>query len=214
MPQLQIISRGQETGIKFRTGPYFIMHAFLIINIRGLLFFETMHIPKSTEYRSISCTYVINKKKVYFPPFSLCLFVFFPAFLPYTSFRFPGLTPFLVFLLSLTHWLFAIHSPTSLAEKHKNEDMISISLFTSLIMEPVRLNIWKLSRMLSDHQRCIQWCEEHKSTLVVFKLSKTAMRQHLELAKTRCIGRWICLAMLEEKLQWKSINQPELMVFW
>ena len=34
----------------FRTGPYFIMHAFLIINICGLLFFETMHIPKCTEY--------------------------------------------------------------------------------------------------------------------------------------------------------------------
>ena len=34
----------------FRTGPYFIMHAFLIINICGPLFFETMHIPKSTEY--------------------------------------------------------------------------------------------------------------------------------------------------------------------
>ena len=33
----------------FRTGPYFIMHAFLIINICGLLFFETMHIPKCTE---------------------------------------------------------------------------------------------------------------------------------------------------------------------
>ena len=37
-------------GKNFRTGPYFIMHAFLIINICGLLFFETMHIPKSTEY--------------------------------------------------------------------------------------------------------------------------------------------------------------------
>ena len=37
-------------GKNFRTGPYFIMHAFLIINICGPLFFETMHIPKSTEY--------------------------------------------------------------------------------------------------------------------------------------------------------------------
>ena len=37
-------------GKIFRTGPYFIMHAFLIINICGPLFFETMHIPKSTEY--------------------------------------------------------------------------------------------------------------------------------------------------------------------
>ena len=40
----------RESSENFRTGPYFIMHAFLIINICGLLYFETMHIPKSTEY--------------------------------------------------------------------------------------------------------------------------------------------------------------------
>ena len=28
-------------------------------------------------------------------------------------------------------------------------------------MEPAKLNFWKLSRMLSDHERCIQWCKEH-----------------------------------------------------
>ena len=40
--------------------------------------------------------------------------------------------------------------------------MISISLFTcSIIMEPAKLNFWKLSRMVSDHERCIQWCKEH-----------------------------------------------------
>ena len=27
-------------------------------------------------------------------------------------------------------------------------------------MEPAKLNFWKLSRMLSDHERCIQWCKE------------------------------------------------------
>ena len=35
---------------KFIYRSLLIMHAFLIINICGLLFFETMHIPKSTEY--------------------------------------------------------------------------------------------------------------------------------------------------------------------
>ena len=34
----------------FRTDPYFIMDAFFIINLYGPLYFETMHIPKSTKY--------------------------------------------------------------------------------------------------------------------------------------------------------------------
>ena len=28
-------------------------------------------------------------------------------------------------------------------------------------MEPAQLNMWKLSRMLKTHKRCMQWCKEH-----------------------------------------------------
>ena len=60
--------------------------------------------------------------------------------------------------------------PTSI----KNEDMISISLFThkSLLLKPVELNFRKLT----------QWCKE-QSTLVVYKFSKT------EDVKTPWIGK-------------------------
>ena len=71
--------------------------------------------------------------------------------------------------------------PTSI----KNEDMISISLFThkSLLLKPVELNFRKLT----------QWCKE-QSTLVVYKFSKTGMWKHPELAKMSCIRRlvWRC----------------------
>ena len=45
--QIQIAHSKFKSWENFRTGPYFIMHAFLIINICSPLFFETMHIPKA-----------------------------------------------------------------------------------------------------------------------------------------------------------------------
>ena len=28
------------------------------------------------------------------------------------------------------------------------------------------LNLWKLSRLLADHERCIEWCKEHNLLVV------------------------------------------------
>ena len=49
------------------------------------------------------------------------------------------------------------------------------------------------------------WLEEHP------KLAKTnCIGRWICLATTNCIGRWICLAILEEKLQWTSLNLSDL----
>ena len=49
------------------------------------------------------------------------------------------------------------------------------------------------------------WLEKHP------KLAKTnCIGRWVCLGKTNCIGRWICLAILEEKLQWTSLNLSDL----
>ena len=49
------------------------------------------------------------------------------------------------------------------------------------------------------------WLEKHP------KLAKTnCIGRWICLATTNCIGRWICLAMLEEKLQWTSLHLSDL----
>ena len=58
-PKRPVIKRfGQD----FLTGPYFIVHVFLIINIFGLLFFKQWLYPRVLNILTISCTYVIDKK--------------------------------------------------------------------------------------------------------------------------------------------------------
>ena len=70
-----------------------------------------------------------------------------------------------------------------------------MSLDTDLIL-------WKLSRLLNDDKQC----SGEKDTL-----HKTWVWKHPKLiANQNCIVRWICLAMLEEKLQWTSINLQDL----
>ena len=60
------------------------------------------------------------------------------------------------------------------------------------------LTLWKVSRLLKDNKQC----SGEKDIL-----HKSWMWKHPKLITNKnCIGRWICLAMLEEKLQWTSIN--------
>ena len=64
------------------------------------------------------------------------------------------------------------------------------------------LTLWKLSRLLKDNKQC----SGEKDIL-----HKTWVWKHPKLITNKnCIGRWICLAMLEEKLQWRSINLQNL----
>ena len=48
-------------------------------------------------------------------------------------------------------------------------------------------------------KQCIEWCKENN--LLSFSMSKTCLERS-QLAKTKCIGRWICFTMLKKKLQW------------
>ena len=71
-----------------------------------------------------------------------------------------------------------------------------MSLDTDLIL-------WKLSRLLNDDKQC---SHGEKDTL-----HKTWAWKHPKLIGNKnCIGGWICLAMLEEKLPWTSINLQDL----
>ena len=49
------------------------------------------------------------------------------------------------------------------------------------------------------------WLEKHP------KLAKTnCIGRWICLATTNCIGRWICLAILDEKLQWTSLSTTKM----
>ena len=74
------------------------------------------------------------------------------------------------------------------------------------------LNMWKLSLLQCSRSRAAhRVVQRTQFTLLVREMSKTCVETR---SVGKDIGKWICYPVLKKKLQWITVNPPELMIFW
>ena len=94
----------------------------------------------------------------------------------------------------------------------KSSKFISIYIFS---VRMSTMNFYRLYKILTDHNGCIEWCKEHNLLASSVKCSRAGCSNALSwTVRPIFIARRERVAMLEEGLQWNGINTPELMVFW